>query len=109
MRAGEAVSTTAGRLPARWVIHTVGPVYSTAEDRSPVLRSCYLKSLELAASLGARTIAFPLISSGIYRWPKEDAIIQALTAIRSSPAGLDQARLILFDEPTLRLAEQLQL
>lgn len=102
---GQAVATTAGRLPARWVIHTVGPVYSADEDRSPVLRGCYTESLAVADALGARSIAFPLISSGVYRWPKEDAVAQALAALDAAePAGVEVARLVLFDEPTYRAA-----
>ncbi|MEU8818763.1 O-acetyl-ADP-ribose deacetylase [Actinoplanes sp. NPDC048796] len=103
---GQAVATTAGRLPARWVIHTVGPVHSTDEDRSPLLRACYTNSLDVAAGLGARTVAFPLISSGVYRWPRPDAIAQALTAIESSTADVDSVRLVLFDDETRRLAEK---
>jgi O-acetyl-ADP-ribose deacetylase (regulator of RNase III) len=105
---GQAVATTAGRLPARWVIHTVGPVYSASEDRAPLLRSCYTTSLAVAAGLGARSIAFPLISSGIYRWPKEDAVRQALTALRGEPGGVEVARLVLFDEETHRIAEHVR-
>lgn len=70
---GQAVPTTAGRLSARWVIHTVGPVYSATEDRSDLLRNCYRNSLTTAAGLGAVSIAFPLISAGVYRWPVADA------------------------------------
>jgi len=103
---GQAVATTAGRLPARWVIHTVGPVFSPDEDRAPLLRSCYTTSLAVAAGLGARTIAFPLISSGIYRWPKEDAVAQALAGLRAEPSTVEVARLVLFDEETLRIAER---
>jgi O-acetyl-ADP-ribose deacetylase (regulator of RNase III) len=102
---GQAVATTAGRLPARWVIHTVGPVFSAATDRSPELRSCYTSSLAVAAELGARTVAFPLISSGVYRWPKDDAVRQALTALHDSPVDIELARLVLFDSATLRVAE----
>jgi len=71
--AGQAVATTAGRLPARWVIHTVGPVYSTREDRSAVLASCYRESLRVADELGAATVAFPAVSTGIFGWPMHDA------------------------------------
>ncbi|SNY41032.1 O-acetyl-ADP-ribose deacetylase [Paractinoplanes atraurantiacus] len=106
LAAGQAVATTAGRLPSRWVIHTVGPVYSTDEDRSPVLRACYTNALAVAAELGARSVSFPLISSGIYRWPKEDAVAQALTAIESSTADVDTVQLVLFDDETRRLAER---
>jgi O-acetyl-ADP-ribose deacetylase len=62
---GAAVATTAGRLPARWVVHTAGPIWSASEDRSPVLRACYANSLRVADGLGARTVAFPAISAGI--------------------------------------------
>ncbi len=69
---GRAVATTAGRLPARHVIHTVGPRWSATEDRSELLVSCYRESLRVAAQLGARTVAFPAISTGIYSWPLDD-------------------------------------
>jgi O-acetyl-ADP-ribose deacetylase (regulator of RNase III) len=104
--AGQAVATTAGRLPARWVIHTVGPVFSAGEDRAPLLRGCYTNSLAVADELGAQSIAFPLISSGIYRWPTDDAVRQALTALHASPTTVGVARLVLFDEETHRVAEQ---
>ena len=70
---GQAVATTAGLLPARWVIHTVGPVWSADDDRSAQLASCYRESLRVADELGARTVAFPAISTGIYGWPIETA------------------------------------
>ncbi|MEV4637607.1 O-acetyl-ADP-ribose deacetylase [Actinoplanes sp. NPDC049548] len=104
---GQAVATTAGRLPARWVIHTVGPVFSTDEDRAPLLRSCYTTSLTLAATLGAQSVAFPLISSGVYRWPKDDAVTQALTALHTEPTPVDLIRLVLFDEPTFEIAQRI--
>ncbi|MEV6847872.1 O-acetyl-ADP-ribose deacetylase [Actinoplanes sp. NPDC051411] len=106
---GEAVATTAGRLPARWVIHTVGPVFSAREDRSPLLRNCYANSLRVAAELGARSIAFPLVSSGVYRWPKEDAVAQALAVLRGSdvPTTVEDARLVLFDDATRVIAQRL--
>ena len=94
--AGDAVATTAGRLPARWVIHTVGPVWSAHEDRSATLRSCYTRSLAVADELGAETAAFPLISSGVFGWPLDDAVRQALSALRGAEAGLVEARLVLF-------------
>jgi O-acetyl-ADP-ribose deacetylase len=106
LKVGEAVSTTAGRLPARWVIHTVGPVFSSTEDRSALLRNCYANSLRIAGELGARTIAFPLISAGIYRWPKEDAVAQALTVLKSELTALETARLVLFDDETRAIAER---
>jgi O-acetyl-ADP-ribose deacetylase len=103
---GEAVPTTAGRLPAHWVIHTVGPVYSTSMDRTPTLRSCYRESLRVADELGADTVAFPLISAGIYRWPVDDAIRQAVDVIRAAPND-GTARLVLFTAETLALAEEI--
>lgn len=80
---GEAVATTAGRLPARWVIHTAGPIYSRGEDRSPILRSCYESCLREAARLGARSVSFPLISAGVYGWPMADAARIAVETCRS--------------------------
>ncbi|MBB2742161.1 UNVERIFIED_ORG: O-acetyl-ADP-ribose deacetylase (regulator of RNase III) [Microbispora rosea subsp. rosea] len=94
---GQAVATTAGRLPARWVIHTVGPVYSRSEDRSHLLASCYRESLVVADALGAGTVAFPAISTGIYRWPVEDAARIAITAIRqAAPTVVEEVRFVLF-------------
>lgn len=105
---GRAVATTAGRMLARWVIHTVGPVYSAAEDRSGLLRSCYTESLAVADGLGARTVAFPLISAGVFGWPKDDAIRQAFAALGSaSDAGsatVSRATLVLFDQEAFDLA-----
>jgi O-acetyl-ADP-ribose deacetylase len=101
LRAGDAVATTAGELPARWVIHTVGPVYSPTDDRSETLRSCYLRSLQVAAELGAASVAFPLISSGIYGWPVDDALRQAIGVLRGATCD---ARLVLFDDSTMRAA-----
>ncbi|MEV7805104.1 O-acetyl-ADP-ribose deacetylase [Microbispora sp. NPDC088329] len=94
---GQAVATTAGRLPARWVIHTVGPVYSRSEDRSHLLASCYRESLVVADALGAGTVAFPAISTGIYRWPVEDAARIAITAVRqAAPTVVEEVRFVLF-------------
>ncbi|WP_068272169.1 O-acetyl-ADP-ribose deacetylase [Aldersonia kunmingensis] len=93
---GDAVATTAGRLPARWVIHTVGPVYSAGEDRSHLLRSAYTRSLEVADTLGARAVAFPLISSGVYGWPAADAVHQAVTAVRDSGTSVETVTFVAF-------------
>jgi O-acetyl-ADP-ribose deacetylase (regulator of RNase III) len=101
--AGEAVATTAGRLPARWVIHTVGPVYSAVQNRSEILRSCYRESLRVAAELGASSVAFPLISSGAYGWPIDDALRQAIGVLSAATCDV---RLVLWDESTLRAAER---
>ena len=99
--AGQAVATTAGRLPARWVIHTVGPVYAKTEDRSALLASCYRESLRVAAELGARTVAFPAVSTGIYRWPAADAARIAVGAVRAAGADqatVEEARFVLFSQ-----------
>lgn len=103
---GEAVATTAGRLPARWVIHTVGPTWAKTKDKSPLLRSCYQRSLAVADEIGARTVAFPLVSAGVYRWPKDDAVRQALTVLRTAQTAVEQAVLVLYDAATLQVAER---
>ncbi|KAA9393366.1 O-acetyl-ADP-ribose deacetylase [Kocuria coralli] len=79
---GRAVATTAGELPATWVIHTVGPVYSISEDRTELLVSCYRESLRAAVDVGATTVAFPAISAGIYGWPLEDATRVAVETVQ---------------------------
>ncbi len=94
--AGQAVATTAGRLPAEWVIHTVGPVYSRHEDRSAILRSAYNSSLAAADELGASAVAFPLISAGAYGWPLEDAARQAVSAIRAARTRVSEVRMVAF-------------
>src|SRR5689334_24993860 len=99
--AGQAVATTAGDLDARWVIHTVGPVYSAREDRSAVLASCYEQSLKAADELGARVVAFPAVSAGIYGWPAGDAARIALTTVSRTPSQLEEARFVLFTEDVL--------
>jgi O-acetyl-ADP-ribose deacetylase len=94
---GEAVATTAGDLPARWVIHTVGPVYSGSDEDAAKLASCHRESLRIADELGARTVAFPAISTGIYRYPLELAAPVALDAVRNAPSSLEEVRFVLFD------------
>ncbi|QPP09936.1 O-acetyl-ADP-ribose deacetylase [Streptomyces bathyalis] len=95
---GQAVATTAGRMPARWVIHTVGPVWSKSEDRSELLASCYRESLGVARELGARTVAFPAISTGVYGWPLDDGARIAVATVREEAEGFDEVRFVLFDE-----------
>ena len=99
---GQAVATTAGRLNARWVIHTVGPVYSATEDRSETLASCYRSSLQVADQLGARTVAFPAISAGIYRWPIDDAARIAVGTVKSSDTQVEEVRFVLFGPEAYR-------
>lgn len=98
---GQAVATTAGRLPARWVIHTVGPVWSATEDRSDLLASCYRESLRVADELGARTVAFPAISTGIFGWPMDDGARIAVDTVRSAETTVEQVRFVLFDDRAL--------
>lgn len=94
LRTGQAVATTAGRLPARWVVHTVGPVYLAEEyeERAELLASCYRESLRVAAGLGATTVAFPAVSAGVYGWPLDDAARIALGTVKAeSESGLEQS------------------
>ena len=100
--AGQAVATTAGDLPARWVIHTVGPVHSATEDRSALLASCYRESLRVADELGAQTVAFPAVSAGAYGWPLPDAGRIALTTVARTPTGVREVRFVLFTETALK-------
>ena len=93
---GQAVATTAGRLPARWVIHTVGPVWSQSEDRSELLASCYRESLRVARELGARTVAFPAVSTGVYGWPLDDGARIAVRTVREEGEGFGEVRFVLF-------------
>jgi O-acetyl-ADP-ribose deacetylase len=96
--AGQAVATTAGALPARWVIHTVGPVYAKGEDRSALLASCYRESLRVADELGAATVAFPAVSAGIYGWPMDDAARIAVGTVRETATKVREARFVLFND-----------
>jgi O-acetyl-ADP-ribose deacetylase (regulator of RNase III) len=98
---GRAVATTAGDLPARWVIHTVGPVYAKQEDRSALLASCHTESLRVADDLGARTVAFPAISTGIYGYPVELAAPVAIAAVEEADTAVEEVRFVLFDDRTL--------
>jgi O-acetyl-ADP-ribose deacetylase (regulator of RNase III) len=98
LRTGQAVATTAGRLPARWVIHTVGPVWQSAEDRSELLASCYRESLRVADELGAATVAFPAISTGVYGWPIDDGARIAVKSVRETPTSVSEVRFVLFDD-----------
>jgi O-acetyl-ADP-ribose deacetylase len=95
---GDAVATTAGDLPARWVIHVVGPVHGVGTREQLV--SCYANALRVADELGARTIAFPLVSSGIYGWPLDDAIRVAVDTIRGTSTQVTQARIVALGRST---------
>src|SRR3954470_20690437 len=95
---GQAVATTAGKLPARHVIHTVGPVYAKREDRSGLLASAYRESLRVADEVGARTVAFPAVSAGVYGWPMDDAARIAVTTVRETESSVSEARFVLFSD-----------
>ena len=94
---GQAVATTGGKLPARWVIHTVGPVYAKSEDRSHLLASCHTEALRVADELGAETVAFPAISTGVYGYPLEEAAPVAVRAVREADTAVREVRFVLFD------------
>ena len=98
---GKAVATTAGRLPARWVIHTVGPVFSRNEDRSRLLASCHTESLAVADELDAGAVAFPAISTGVYGYPVGLAAPVALGAVLGADTKVREVRFVLFDAATL--------
>ncbi len=100
---GDAGWTSAGLLPARWVIHVVGPNRNAGQTDRSLLTSCYRRALEVADELGARSVAFPLISAGVYGWPKADAIAAALETLRSTPTRVEEARLVAFDHATYEL------
>ena len=94
---GEAVATTAGDLPARWVVHTVGPVYGNVADPAGLLRAAHVSSLRVADELGARTVAFPAISTGVYGYPVHEAAVVAIDAVRGYEARtVEEVRFVLF-------------
>ena len=99
---GQAIATTAGDLAAKWVIHTVGPVWSSREDRTPLLQNAYRSSLRVARELGARTVAFPAVSAGIYGWPMDDAARIAISTVRavlsSGVGSVEPVRFVLFND-----------
>ena len=97
---GDAGWTTAGRMPARWVVHTVGPNYAAGQRDRALLKSCYRRSLEVADELGARSVAFPLISAGIYGWPKDDAIAAAIETVAEADTAVEEVRLVAYDAAT---------
>jgi len=98
---GDAKATPGFRLPARWIIHAVGPRWRGGDKGEPeALASCYRRSLEVADELGARSMAFPAISTGIYGYPPEQAARVAVETIRSTPTEVDLVRLVAFDQAT---------
>lgn len=112
--AGDAVITDAGSLPARYVIHTVGPIWneSQAAELDHVLGSCYRTSIDLAVSHSCRSMAFPNISTGVYGYPKDRASHVAVGAVRAalddlgSEHGLERILFVCFDDENTRLYEE---
>ena len=104
---GAAVATTAGRLPAQWVIHTVGPKFSTHEDRTNEFVAAYQRSLLLARSLGLGSIAFPLISGGSYGWPMHDAVAAQVRAVKDADVSVDLVTLVAFSRDVAELTERM--
>ena len=102
---GDAGWTTAGNMPARWVIHTVGPNYRAGQKDRALLQSCYRRSLGVADELGAMTVAFPLVSAGIYGWPLEDAIDVAVSSLTRTPTNVDVARIVVRDPAILEMVQ----
>ena len=104
---GDAKATPGFRLAARWVIHTVGPIWRDGARGEPgSLASCYRRSLELADEMGARSIAFPAISTGVYGFPAARAARIAVDTIRATAAKVELVRLVAFDAGTARLLEE---
>lgn len=109
---GGAVATLGFDLPARWVIHAVGPVWRGGHDgEREALASCYRRIAEIAAELGARSVAIPAISTGIYGFPADEAAAIAVSTLRSLPAevadAIDEITLVAFDDATARRYREL--
>lgn len=111
-KTGDAVYTSAGLLPAKYVIHTVGPVWNGGKNKEPeLLASCYRKSLEIADSLQVRTIAFPNISTGIYRFPKAEAAEIAIAIVKafvdSENKNIEEVIFVCFDDENYQLYQSI--
>jgi O-acetyl-ADP-ribose deacetylase (regulator of RNase III) len=98
---GDAVATTGGDMPSRWIIHTAGPVYSGRPEDATLLRACHVSCLRVADELGARTVAFPAISTGIYGYPIEEAAPIAVDAVATADTRVETVMFVLFDGSTL--------
>lgn len=102
LQTGRAAATIAGDMPARWVVHVVGPVWRPNEDRADLLASCYREALRVADELEARTIAFPAVSAGIYGWPMASAADIAVETVRNAETAVTEARFVLFSDDAHR-------
>lgn len=100
LRTGQAGWTTAGVLPARWVIHVVGPNWNAGERDPTLLESCYREALRVADELGARTVAAPAVSAGIYGWPLDDAARIAVRTVAAAPTDVEEVTFVLFGPDT---------
>ncbi len=101
---GDAKATRAYRLPARWVIHTVGPVWQGGgAGEAELLASCYARSLAVADEVGATSVAFPAISTGVYGYPRRPAAAVAVDTVRSTPSQVASVLLVAFDAATASL------
>jgi O-acetyl-ADP-ribose deacetylase (regulator of RNase III) len=98
---GQAVATTAGDLPARWVIHTVGPVYGVDDDASGLLASCHVESMRVADALGARSVAFPAISTGAFGYPVWEAAEVAVATVRAVESSVEVVQFVVFNGDAL--------
>ncbi len=104
---GDAVATAGFCLPARWIIHTVGPVWSGGHHgEAELLSSCYRRALEVADQLGARSVAFPAISTGVYGYPKGEAAQIAVRTVRQTMTAVDIVMLVAHDPTTMALYER---
>jgi O-acetyl-ADP-ribose deacetylase (regulator of RNase III) len=105
---GDAVVTPGFDLPARWIVHTVGPVWhGGGQDEPALLASCYRRSIEVAAAAGARSLAFPAISTGIFGYPARAAAEIAVATVTEHGDALDAVMLVAFDQATLDLYREL--
>ena len=105
---GDAKATPGFALHARWIIHTVGPVWhGGSRGEEALLASCYARCLEVADELGARSVAFPAISTGVYGYPRQAAAEVAVRTLRAISTGVTEVRLVAFDEETLSIYHQL--
>jgi O-acetyl-ADP-ribose deacetylase (regulator of RNase III) len=103
---GDAAATTAGDLPARWVIHTVGPRYGIDDPAPELLAKCHTSALAVADELGARSIAFPAISTGVYRYPVNEAANIAVKAVRNAETSVEEITFVLFNDDAYREFER---
>jgi O-acetyl-ADP-ribose deacetylase (regulator of RNase III) len=98
---GDAVATPGFNLPAKWIIHTVGPLWKGGmSDEATLLASCYRRSLEVADELGAKSVAFPAISTGVFGYPASEASLLAVNTVRSAKTSVERVVLVAFDEET---------